>query len=141
MLVRVRAGRDLNSMVGRVIIWSNIAPPAPVLAGAHLDVTASGGPMAFGETRGFTATAYDGTGRALPQCCFVWRLRNGSGQASGLTPSRDGRSYSIVFDQSRDNGLTPPAQEHAFGDVSVEAEARIMGQAVVGRCPMTLLGP
>lgn len=139
VLVRVQAGRDLTSPVGRLVIWSLIAPPSPVSAGATIVVNSSGGPMVFNETRGFTATAIDGNGRQLPHCCFEWRVHNLSGEASPGTQSRDGRSYSIVYDQTRDDDdddLTP--EVWASGTVSVEAEARIMGTLVTGSSVVSL---
>ncbi|MFN8606304.1 MAG: hypothetical protein U0931_02145 [Vulcanimicrobiota bacterium] len=138
--VRIQAGRDVSSPVGRVVIWTIIAPPSPVSTPAKpckVVVTSPvGGPMAVGETRGFTAQAFDGEGRALPPCCFEWRVISGSGMAHGGSPTRDGRSYSISHTENRD--LDPSGSEPASGGVSVEADARIMGKIVTGSLGVTL---
>ena len=143
VLVRVQAGRDLASPVGRTVIWGVVAPPSPVSAGANIVISSSGGPMAFNESRGFTATAYDGSGRLLPPCCFEWRVRNQTGEASSGGQSRDGRSYSIRYDRTRDDdSVDPPITVYASGTVSVEAEARIGGRLIVGSTGVELLpGP
>jgi type II secretory pathway pseudopilin PulG len=138
VLVRVQAGRDLNSPVGRLAIWSLVAPPSPVI-GATIVVNTSGTPMAVGETRGFTATAFDGGGRELPQCCFEWRVRNQSGEASPGSQTRDGRSYSISHTRTRDDDDDDTTPEvPAAGTVLVQAEARILGELVIGSATVAL---
>lgn len=144
--VRIAAAKDVTSPVGRLIIWTLIAPPTPVTDPSKpctVVVTMAGsGPMPVGSTRGFSAEAYDGNGRLLPPCCFEWRVKSGSGQANGGTPSRDGRSYSISHTETRD--LAPPAtgSEPAGGDVTVEADARIMGKVWTGSTGVILdVGP
>lgn len=140
--VRVQAGRDVTSPVGRIVIWTLVAPPTPVSTTSKpctVVVTSPlAGPMAVGETRNFTAEAFDGDGRKLPPCCFEWRVVSGSGSAAGGTPSRDGRAYSISHTERRD--LDPPAtgSEPYAGDVSVQADARIMGKVVTGSLGVTL---
>lgn len=140
--VRIQAARDVTSSVGRITIWSTVAPPTPVSRPdrlPHVQVSGSGGgPMTFNETRGFTAEAFDGLGRKLPPCCFEWRVRSGSGRAEGGAQSRDGRSYSITHNVMRDTDTDPPVPEAAWGDVSVEADARIMGKVYTGSLGVTL---
>ena len=140
--VRIQAARDVTSSVGRITIWSTVAPPTPVSRPdklPHIEVSgAAGGPMTFNETRGFTAEAFDGLGRKLPPCCFEWRVRSGTGQAEGGTPSRDGRSYSITHNIMRDSDADPPVPEAASGDVWVEADARIMGKVYTGSVGVAL---
>lgn len=140
--VRIQAARDVTSTVGRITIWSTVAPPTPVSRPdklPHVEVNGvTSGPMTFNETRGFTAEAFDGLGRKLPPCCFEWRVRSGSGRAEGGTPSRDGRSYSITHNIMRDTDTDPPVSEAAWGDVTVEADARIMGKVYTGGLGVTL---
>lgn len=136
--VRIQAGRDVNSPVGRIVIWSLIAPPTPVNPCRVVVTSPIGGPMTVGETRAFKAEAFDAGGRKLPPCCFEWRVVSGSGSAAGGAASRDGRSYSISHTETRD--LEPPAtgSEPAAGEVSVEADARIMGKVITGSLGVTL---
>lgn len=140
--VRILAGPDLNSPVGRASLWSQIAPPSPQASGAHIVVNINNGaPMAHNETRSFTATAFDGGGRSLPHCCFEWRVRNQSGEANSTGQSRDGRSFGIIYNTTREEG-DPPVTVYASGSVSIEAEARIGGRLIVGSTGVTLLpGP
>ena len=141
--VRIMAARDVTSSVGRIGIYTLIAPPTPnTTAGDPYVVVTSplGTPMNVGETRAFSAEAFDGAGRKLPPCCFEWRVRSDSGSANSGGQSRDGRSYSISHTDTRENdlGVTEPS----FGDVSVEADARIMGKIRTGSLGVTLLpGP
>jgi len=141
--VRIMAARDVTSPVGRIVIYTLIAPPTPnTTAGDPYVVVTSpvGTPMNVGETRAFSAEAFDGAGRKLPPCCFEWRVRSGSGSASSGGQSRDGRSYSISHTETRENDLG--VTEASFGDVSVEADARIMGKIRTGSLGVTLLpGP
>ncbi|MBX3167888.1 MAG: hypothetical protein KF760_10770 [Candidatus Eremiobacteraeota bacterium] len=137
--VRIQAARDVTSPVGRIIIWTLIAPPTPnTTAGdPHVVVTSPlGTPMAVGESRAFTAEAFDGAGRKLPPCCFEWRVRSGTGRANSGGQSRDGRSYSISHTDTRENDLG--VIEPSAGDVSVEADARIMGKIWTGSLGVTL---
>lgn len=137
--VRIQAARDVSSPVGRIVIWTLIAPPTPnTTAGDPYVVVTSpiGTPMAVGESRAYSAEAFDGAGRRLPPCCFEWRVRSGSGSASSGGQSRDGRSYSISHTNTRENdlGVTEPSA----GEVTVEADARIMGKIRTGGLGVTL---
>lgn len=140
--VRIQAARDVTSPVGRIVIWTLIAPPTPdTTATPYVVVTSPiGTPMNVGESRSFTAEAFDGSGRKLPPCCFEWRVRSGSGSASSGGQSRDGRTFSISHTETRENDLG--ATEPSFGDVTVEADARIMGKIRTGPYGVQLLpGP
>lgn len=142
--VRIQAARDVTSPVGRIMIWTLVAPPTPnTSAGAPYVVvtSAAAGPLAVGATGSYSAEAFDGANRKLPPCCFEWRVRSGTGSATGQSnPPRDGRSYTITHDQSRKNDTTG-ATEAAFGDVSIEADARIMGKIYTGSLGVTLAPP
>lgn len=142
--VRIQAARDVTSPVGRIVIWTLIAPPTPnTSAGDPYVVVTTGtaGPLAVGATGTYTAEAFDGANRRLPPCCFEWRVRSGSGSAAGQSdPPRDGRSYTITHNQTRENSTTG-LTEAASGDVSVEADARIMGKVYTGSLGVTLAPP
>ena len=141
--VKIMAARDVTSSVGRIVIYTFIAPPTPDTTSGDPYVVVSsplGAPMNVGDSRSFSAEAFDGAGRKLPQCCFEWRVRSGSGSANSGGQSRDGRSYSINHTDTRENDLG--VTEASFGDVSVEADARIMGKIRTGSLGVTLLpGP
>ena len=135
--ISVVAGPDLNSPVGRVQTWTLIAPPTPRVSGARVEVIGAAGPLAWLGSRGYQARAYDGNNRELPPCCFEWRVRGGTGQASGNTNRRDGRQFTLNHNQTRwDDTLGRDVA--ASGTVSVEAEARIMGQIVRGSTSVSL---
>lgn len=136
--VRIQAARDVTSPVGRIVIYTLIAPPTPDTSSAPTVVVSSplGTPMAVGESRAFTAEAFDGAGRKLPPCCFEWRVRSGDGSATSHGQSRDGRSYSISHTETRENDLG--VSEPSSGGVTVEADARIMGVVRTGRLGVML---
>lgn len=137
VLIRVLAGPDLASPVGRVQTWTLIAPPTPRADGARVEVLGAAGPLIWQGSRGYQARAYDGNNRELPPCCFEWRVRGLSGRASGSTPRRDGRSFTLSHNQTRWDD-TLGREVAASGTVSVEAETRIMGQIVRGSSVVTL---
>lgn len=133
--VRVQAGRDLTSPLGRIETWTHIASPSPRVPGLDVRVTsADSGPLVFNGTRSFRAEAFDGNGRPLPQCCFEWRIRQISGNASGGASSRDGRQFVLRHDRTRwdEDALPVPADVPASGEIDVIAQARIMGETVTG---------
>lgn len=138
--VRIQAARDVTSPVGRIVIWTLVAPPTPKTKpkDPYVVITSPiGTPMNVDEERAFSAEAFDGADRKLPPCCFEWRVRSGSGNANSLGQSRDGRSFRIKHSDSRENDLG--VSEPSFGDVTVEADARIMGKVRTGHLGVTLL--
>lgn len=139
--VRITAGKDLNSPVGRVSVWSMVASPSPNATTASIQVTAADtSPMAVGGSRQYDAQAFD-NGRPLPECTFEWRIhRVGNADADGNATSRDGRHFNVRHTASRWNS-TLLINEPASGDVSLEAEARISGVLVRGSATVTLLPP
>jgi hypothetical protein len=126
--VRISAGPDLASSLGRVRIWTQIAPPRPDPSAARIEVTGATN-LAVGSSAGYTAEAYIGA-RRLPQVCFVWRIHDQSGSGSGSSPQRDGRNFTLSHNQSRESAAG--GTEPAFGNIELVAEARIGGRLVRG---------
>lgn len=128
--VRVQAGRDLASPVGRVDVHTQIAPPSPEDK-STFQVSISGtSSLSPGGNGSYTATAF-ADGRLLPSATFEWHLHNDDGEASETGASRDGRTFGIVFDGTRwDDTLSMDVP--ATGPIEVEAIARINGTLVHG---------
>ena len=140
--VLVQAGRDLSSPIGRVDVIAQLAPPAPApapAAASDFSIVISGSTsVAVGGTGTFSAQAFAG-GRLLPPVTFEWHLHNDDGEAEAETPSRDGRSFRIVHNQTRWDDVL--GEIPASGNVEVEAVARIMGRIVRGYHGVSLAAP
>lgn len=135
VLVRVRAGRDLSSPTGRVDVYTMVASPSPQTGGSI--VISGGTTLAPNGEEYYTATAYDGSGRELPQCCFDWHVHGRGGWASSDVVSRDGRRLWVKHDQTRwDDVLETDVA--ASGPIEVEAQARVMGKLITGTLDVTL---